>query len=144
MKRRRINEATWQQVRTAHASGIGLREIARNMGIPAGTVLAHAKRNGWTQQIQSAKALAKHADNTPAIAPFEAVAVSMQERGQRHVGRVAGITERMVSTFERLPDTEQLRCVDELEKTDRIARRTYGLGDGNSPASIVNVALLSL
>lgn len=114
------------------------------MGIPAGTVLAHAKRNGWTQQIQSAKALAKHADNTPAIAPFEAVAVSMQERGQRHVGRVAGITERMVSTFERLPDTEQLRCVDELEKTDRIARRTYGLGDGNSPASIVNVALLSL
>jgi len=33
---------------------MGLREIARKMNIPEGTVLAHAKRNGWTRQIQSA------------------------------------------------------------------------------------------
>jgi len=33
----------------------GLREIARNMGIPAGTVLARSKREGWTQQIAQAK-----------------------------------------------------------------------------------------
>ena len=52
---------TWQQMKTAYASGIiGLREIARNMGIPEGTVLARAKREGWTREIQNAKALAKH------------------------------------------------------------------------------------
>jgi hypothetical protein len=33
--------------------GIGLREIARNMGIPEGTVLARAKREGWTRDIRS-------------------------------------------------------------------------------------------
>ena len=38
--RREIPAATWEQIKTAHASGIGLREIARNMGIPEGTVLA--------------------------------------------------------------------------------------------------------
>ena len=32
------------------------------MNIPEGRVLAHAKRESWTQQIQSAKALAKRED----------------------------------------------------------------------------------
>jgi len=53
--RRKIPTDTWEQVKTAFASGIGLREIARNMSIPAGTVLAQAKREQWTQQIQNAK-----------------------------------------------------------------------------------------
>lgn len=44
--RRKITNQTWEQVETAYASGIGLREIARNMNIPEGTVLAHAKREG--------------------------------------------------------------------------------------------------
>ncbi|HXA09798.1 MAG TPA: hypothetical protein VNW28_07430, partial [Chthoniobacterales bacterium] len=32
----RIPASTWAEIRTAYASGIGLRELARNMGIPAG------------------------------------------------------------------------------------------------------------
>ena len=54
--RRKITNELWEQIKTAVASGIGLREIARNMGIPEGTVLSRAKRESWTQQIQSAKA----------------------------------------------------------------------------------------
>jgi hypothetical protein len=50
--RSRISADAWQQVKTAYASGIGLREIARNMNIPEGTVLARAKREGWTRQIE--------------------------------------------------------------------------------------------
>jgi hypothetical protein len=50
--RRRITNETWEQMKTAYAAGINLREIARKMNIPEGTVLAHAKRDGWTQQIQ--------------------------------------------------------------------------------------------
>jgi uncharacterized protein YjcR len=52
--RRKITNETWEQIKTAYAAGIGLREIARKMNIPEGTVLAHAKRHGWTQQIQVA------------------------------------------------------------------------------------------
>jgi hypothetical protein len=37
--KRVITKATWAEIRTAYASGIGLREIARNMDIPEGTVL---------------------------------------------------------------------------------------------------------
>jgi DNA invertase Pin-like site-specific DNA recombinase len=44
--RRKITHETWEQVKTAHASGFGPREIARNMKIAEGTVLARAKREG--------------------------------------------------------------------------------------------------
>ena len=42
--RRQISVGTWEQIKPAFASGIGLRELARNMGIPEGTVLARASR----------------------------------------------------------------------------------------------------
>jgi hypothetical protein len=78
--RSRISSERWEQIKTAHASGIGLREIARNMGIPEGTVLARAKREGWTQQIQSAAKLAKHNDRAHAVTPMEAVAGTLSKR----------------------------------------------------------------
>ena len=74
--RRIIPKSTWAEIRTAYASGIGLREIARNMGLPEGTVLAHAKREGWTRQIDSSKALAKREDAPLAVTPVEAVAIT--------------------------------------------------------------------
>ena len=52
--RRKIANETWEQIKTGYAAGVNLREIARKMNIPEGTVLAHAKRHGWTQQIQAA------------------------------------------------------------------------------------------
>jgi uncharacterized protein YjcR len=86
--RRTITDETWEQVRTAYASGIGLREIARNMGISEGTVLSRAKREVWTQQIQSARTLAKRED-VIAVTPVEAVAMTMRERAERHLERMA-------------------------------------------------------
>ncbi len=50
-----LPNGTWQQIKAGYAAGIGLREIARNMNVPEGTVLARAKREGWTQQIAAAK-----------------------------------------------------------------------------------------
>jgi uncharacterized protein YjcR len=47
--RRKIANETWEQIKTAYVAGINLREIARKMNIPEGTVLAHAKRHGWSQ-----------------------------------------------------------------------------------------------
>ena len=52
--RRKITNETWEQIKTAYVAGIGLREIARKMNIPEGTILSHAKRHGWTQQILAA------------------------------------------------------------------------------------------
>jgi hypothetical protein len=130
--RRKITTETWQQIKTAYASGIGLREIARNMGIPEGTVLARAKRESWTHEIRSAKALAKPEDASLAVSPVKAVAISMQQRGERHVERMAGVSERAVDHIETMDGPEILNSVDQIEKLDKVARRTFGLRDDNA------------
>jgi hypothetical protein len=141
--RRNITHETWQQVKTAYASGIGLREIARNMGLPEGTVLARAKREGWTGGIQSAKALAKREDAKPAVSPVEAAAMSMQKRGERHVERMAGVSERAVDHIETMDGPEILNSVDQIEKLDKVARRTFGLND-DSPYIGFSLNVLSV
>jgi hypothetical protein len=139
---KRIPESTWAEIRTAYASGIGLREIARNMDIPAGTVLARAKREGWTHEIQSVKALAKRED-APAVTPLEAVAISMQQRGERHLDRMAGVSERGVDHIETMDGPEILNSVDQIEKLDKVARRTFGISDDGSHGEnvIVNIGI---
>ncbi len=116
--RGRISTDIWEQIKTAYASGIGLREIARNMNIPAGTILARAKRERWTQHIQSAKALTKREDSAPAVTPVEAVAMSMQQRGERHLDRMAGVSERAVDHIETMDGRRILRSIDQIEKLD--------------------------
>jgi hypothetical protein len=99
------------------------------MNIAAGTVLSRAKREGWTRQIQDAKALAKRQDASLSVTPLEAVSVSMQQRGERHVERMAGVSERAVDHIETMGGPEILNSVDQIEKLDKVARRTFRLDD---------------
>ena len=70
--RRTIAKSVWAEMKTAFATGsVSLRELARQMNIPDGTVLARAKREGWARQIQNAKALAKREDASPAVTPVQ-------------------------------------------------------------------------
>ncbi len=61
------------------------------MGVPAGTVLARAKREGWSKQIVEAKALAKRQDARLAVTPIQAVSALIHQRGERHIERMAGV-----------------------------------------------------
>ncbi len=112
------------------------------MGIPEGTVLARAKRECWTQHIESAKALAKREETPLALTPVEAVAMSMQQRGERHIERMAGVSERGVDHIETMDGPEILNSVDQIEKLDKVARRTFGLND--LPQSGFSLNVLSL
>jgi hypothetical protein len=126
---KRISDSTWAGIRTAYASGIGLREIARNMGIPEGTVLAHAKREGWTREIQNAKVLVKRENPALAVTPVEAVAATLAERGERQLKRMVGVSEKAVDHIETMDGPQILNSVDQIEKLDKVARRTFKLDD---------------
>jgi hypothetical protein len=86
----------------------------------------------WTRGIQSAKTLAKREDTSIATTPVEAVAILMQQRGERHVEGMAGVSERAVDHIETMDGPEILNSVDEIEKLDRVALRTFGLKDDNA------------
>ena len=140
----RLSKDTWDQIKAAYAAGIGLREIARKMNVPEGTVLARAKREGWTQQIQTAKALVKREEASLAITPVQAVAMSMQQRGERHLGRMANIVEKTVPHVEAMEPGAILERVDDVEKLDKVARRTFGISETGLPADqvMINIAIL--
>jgi len=120
-----------------------LREIARNMGIPAGTVLARANREGWSRQRDNAKALVKREEAAKAITPFEAASASMQQRGERHLGCMANIVEKTMPHVEAMEPGAILDRVDDVEKLDKVARRTFGLND-DSPYQGFSLNVLSL
>src|SRR5262249_59466588 len=75
---------TWAQIDVAIESGVGAREIARNMALPAGTILSHLKRKAVSQRIQAAKnaAAAEHHPSKQ-ITPFASAARTLHARGER-------------------------------------------------------------
>jgi len=75
------------------------------MNIPEGTILARAKR-----------------EDALAATPVEAVAMSMQRRGERHVERMAGVSERGVDHMESMNGPQILNSVDQIDKLDKVAR----------------------
>ena len=77
---------------------------------------------------------------------MKAVAMTMQQRGERHVERMAGVSERGVNHIETMDGSEILRSVDQIEKLDKVARRTFGLNDydAHNPNAIINIAMLSV
>jgi hypothetical protein len=68
----------------------------------------------------------------------------MQQRGERHVARMAGVSERGVDHVEKIAGSEILNRVDDVEKLDKVARRTFGISDHDSPGQVmINIALLN-
>jgi hypothetical protein len=114
------------------------------MGVPEGTVLARAKREGWTRQIESSKALAKRDDGPFGVTAVEAVAMSMQQRGERHLGRMANIVEKTVPHVEAMEPSTILNRIDDVETLDKVARRTFGISDAKEDQTrwAVNIAIL--
>ena len=120
----RLAKDTWQQIKAGYAAGIGLREIARKMNVPEGTVLARAKRERWSQQIAAAKqAIALTQSN--AISPLQSIAAVMQQRGERYRERVASVSERVIGHVEAMHPDEILTRSAQVEKIDTVARRTF-------------------
>ena len=53
----------------------------------------------------------------------------MAERGQRHLQRVAGIVEKTLPHVEGMAPGTVLDRIEDIDRLDRIGRRTFGLDD---------------
>ena len=139
--KRRLSREQWEQIKVAYAAGADLRELARNAGIPEGTVLARAKRDEWTQQIAQAKPIERpelardlvRPDAIDAITPLQSAAITMQQRWERYAEGMAGVSERVLPHLESPPPNELLDTARNVEQDDRWCRRNFGL-DSMPPA----------
>jgi hypothetical protein len=60
------------------------------------------------------------------------IGATMQQRGERHLGRMANIVEKTIPHVEAMEPGAILDRVDDVEKLDKVARRTFGLNDDAS------------
>jgi hypothetical protein len=65
--------------------------------------------------------------------------MSMQRRGERHIERMAGVSERAVDHIGTMDGPEILNSVDQIEKLDKVARRTFGLNDNPYSGFTLNI-----
>jgi hypothetical protein len=59
---------------------------------------------------------------------------------------MAGVSERGVDHIETMHGPEILNSVDQIEKLDKVARRTFSLNDNEAggPNAIINIAMLGV
>jgi len=148
--KRHIPQSTWQEIQTAYAGGVPLREIARKMGIPSGTILSRAKRENWTLKAASVKLKERPELARDLLVPssdittHEAIAMTMRERADRYTDRMAGIGEKVLPHIESLSPVEILYLSEKIDRLDRVARRSFGLDKEVAPSPLINLNLLSL
>jgi len=71
------------------------------MNVSEGSVLTRAKHEGWTQQVQAAKALVPYdVKQSNAITTMQSAATVMAERGERYRQRMAGVTDKVLRPLE--------------------------------------------
>ena len=104
---RAISKSTWDQIKIARAAGASYGELAEKTGIPKGTILAHAHRNGWTKDIALAR---PKADNAPDVAG--ALAQILHERGQQ---TRMHLSEFLVKAAKRLAERGEDVSIDSID-----------------------------
>ena len=144
MKRNKVAAEVWEQARIAFVSGsIGLRELARKIGIPQGTMTARACREGWTKTSESVKQLSE-GEQPLAVKPtvLQSVAATMQARGQRYAERMAGVSEKVLPHLESMQPCAILDSARSIEQFDRVARRNYGLDNQPPSGGPISLAVM--
>ena len=128
-----LSETQWAQLRAAFTAGAGLRPLAREAGIPEGTILARAKREGWSQAKRRARDAAEATQSRLAVPAAAAIANEAAGRAQRHVARMESLCESIGGHVETLPPNRLFESITRLDALDRLARRTHGLDTNNAP-----------
>lgn len=98
--------------------------------------MARAKHEGWTRRIESARTLARQA---PPVDVGDAAAATMAERGRRHLQRMAGMVERVLPHVEGLTPEAVLDRIEDVDRLDKIGRRTFNLDARGGGAVRINI-----
>jgi hypothetical protein len=150
--RRKIANETWEQIYTAYAAGINLREIARKMNIKEVTVLQHAHRHRWTQQIRNATHALAASSNVIApsssgvIAPVhggvhpvpESIAAILSERKDR---TKLGLSKYAAEAAEQAAEhRDKLSITGKVKDLSEIHRNLFP--ESNEQRGILNLNVL--
>jgi hypothetical protein len=112
------------------------------MGIPAGTILSRAKREHWSAQIQTARAIVPTASNAPTIAPAD----DGKHRGRPYRNRLTGAraAHNALQHAASLPEADALSQSRNVKGAIGAASIVHGWNSQSPVAIRVNVGGLDV
>lgn len=133
--KKRIPQKTWDDMKLAHASRqIGLREIARRLGVNENTLKSRARREGWTAQLRSAVATVP--DPAPTITVQQALAESLNEHREQFQQNTARALTNASRAASRLDDTAALGSSRKLADLVSAGAKLHGLGAAETQVAV--------
>lgn len=140
---KRLDESTWHQLKAAFVAGGSLRGLARAAKIPAGTILARCKREGWSQAKQEALQRAGlsnglESGKVQSRAIDESIGDEMAKRAKAHVSRMAQVLETLGGHLAGMDAEAVWDGITKVDVYDKVCRRNFGL-DAGERAVTVNV-----
>lgn len=129
MKTKRVQypPEIWIEVRTAYAAGLTLRGIAAKFEMPAGTILARAKREGWTQQIERAKAIVPQ--QSKAIIPGNATVSAIADLGRESRLALGKGLHKASAHVANLKGAEIVAQADKVSSLTKASATVFGWQD---------------
>jgi hypothetical protein len=143
----------WAVARGMALSGIPLREIARQLGIPPSTVTSRASREAWKISANFGPTNSNHVplairqDLAAASAHTAQAAInSLREKNSKSRHALASATLKASQHLENLDGKKLVKHSDKLEKVVRSASKVFGWSDGpqNDPANMIKDDLFAL
>lgn len=129
----------WSELRALYVKGLSLADIARQTGIPVGTIKARSSREKWATTVAKAEQLVQRVATE-----------QLAESASRWLTRLDKVVHESLDNLEsksvkKLSLRDLQIALDCADKANRVARQTYGLDAENAsrPRVTLNVAVVS-
>jgi len=128
-----LSEQLLVQLQEAFISGKGFKELCLENNLNISSVLKRAKLENWAKpkpQLKKTKVIQKDKRD-------------LLQRGHDYAHRMANILEETLSFIEDQEPENRIGLIDEIEKLDKVARRSFGLDSEVKGGPTLNVNILS-
>lgn len=132
---KRASSDVWKDIQNAYLIGGELRPLARRAGIPEGTVLARAAREGWSKQKRAAIESVRPS-NQSAGTSLQSVAITRETLLETHLQSMLGICAKLSSYAGTLDPQDAFTAVRQIDTADKLTRRQLGLDQPVTPVQI--------
>jgi hypothetical protein len=128
-------QAVWDQLRLAHAQGVGLRELARTSGVSEAAVLQRASREKWSEHLKAAAQVARPSGEVVnVIREVANVIEDLKAIGENTRRGFATAAQKVAQKAAGMDEDELLLCGQSVRPWQQIASSVHGWDKDNGKA----------
>ena len=130
-----------EQLQEAYRKGQGLKKLCEDNNLDELSILRQAKLENWGKPN-----IKKSTNTSPTLSEDTKPKRTPIEKGHSYAERLTVLLERTLQHLEENSEDDPqiiLDAIDQIEKLDRVARRSYGLDKEQTGGPTLNVNILA-